>query len=236
MNIRFIILICFICCVSWMQAKTYIVCVGVSDYPGTNMDLRVSAGDSRTIYKIFLRNGNSEAVCVSDSLASFKRVSELIDSTFSKAKTEDVVIFYFSGHGFPGGLFFFDTHVYYEDIFNLLKKSKARNKVIFADACYSGKMRKEDSKKDQSLSDTNVMFFLSSRSQERSSETIFNNSLFTLYLERALRGGADYNRDRIITARELFDFVHQGVTKESMGFQHPVMWGKFNAKMPIIKW
>jgi uncharacterized caspase-like protein len=219
-----------------MQAKTYIVCVGVSDYPGTNMDLRVSAGDSRTIYKIFLRNGNSEAVCVSDSLASFKRVSELIDSTFSKAKTEDVVIFYFSGHGFPGGLFFFDTHVYYEDIFNLLKKSKARNKVIFADACYSGKMRKEDSKKDQSLSDTNVMFFLSSRSQERSSETIFNNSLFTLYLERALRGGADYNRDRIITARELFDFVHQGVTKESMGFQHPVMWGKFNAKMPIIKW
>ena len=224
------------CFVFWIQAKTYIVCVGVSDYPGTNMDLRVSAGDAQTIYKIFHRNRNSEAVCVSDSLASYAHVSELIDSTFSIAKTEDVVIFYFSGHGFPGGLYFYDTHIYYEDIFNILKKCKARNKVIFADACFSGKMRKGDSKKDHSFSDTNIMFFLSSRSQERSSETIFNNSLFTLYLERALRGGADYNRDRTITARELYDFVHQGVSKESMGFQHPVMWGKFNANMPIIEW
>lgn len=236
MKYRVLFLICALCVVSWIQAKTYIVCVGVSDYPGTNMDLRVSSNDAQTIYKIFRRNGNSEAVCITDSMASSSHVSEVIDSMFCKAKTEDVVIFYFSGHGFPGGLFFYDTHVYYDAIFSLMKNCKARNKVIFADACYAGKMRKEDSKKDQSLTDTNIMFFLSSRSQERSSETIFNNSLFTLYLERALRGGADYNRDRVITARELYDFVHQGVTKESMDFQHPVMWGKFNANMPIIKW
>ena len=236
MKYRILFLVCSLCFVSWIQAKTYIVCVGVSDYPDTNMDLRVSATDAKTMYKIFRRNGNSEALCLTDSAASSSNVLESLDSIFSKAQAEDVVIFYFSGHGFPGGLFFYDTHVYYEDIFSMMKKSKARNKVIFADACYSGKMRKENAQKDQSVTDMNVMFFLSSRSQERSSETIFNNSLFTLYLERALRGGADYNRDRIITARELYDFVHQGVTKESMDFQHPVMWGKFNGNMPIIKW
>lgn len=236
MRYRIFFLICFLCLVSWIQAKTYIVCVGVSDYPGTNMDLRVSASDAQTIYKIFRKNGNSVAISLTDSLATSFHVAEVLDSLFSEAKSEDVVIFYFSGHGFPGGLFFYDTHIYYEQIFNIFKSSNALNKVIFADACYSGKMRKEDAKKDQSITDTNVMFFLSSRSQERSSETVFNNSLFTLYLERALRGGADYNRDRVITARELYDFVHQGVEKESLGFQHPVMWGKFDSNMPIIKW
>ena len=35
------------------------------------------------------------------------------------------------------------------------------------------------------------------------------------------------NRDKVITAREIYDFVHQGVTNASGGRQHPVMWGKF---------
>ena len=116
-----------------------------------------------------------------------------------------------------------------------MKQSKARNKVIFADACYSGKMRVE-ARRDSTESDNNVMFFLSSRSAEKSSETIYNNSLFTLYLERGLRGGADANRDRTITARELYDFVHEKVSENSMGLQQPVMLGKFDGGMPIIKW
>ena len=58
-----------------MQAKTYIVCVGVSDYPGTNMDLRVSASDAKTIYKIFRKNGNSVAVSLTDSLATSSQMS-----------------------------------------------------------------------------------------------------------------------------------------------------------------
>ena len=56
------------------------------------------------------------------------------------------------------------------------------------------------------------------------------------FLERGLRGGADKNKDRIITARELYDFVHQGVIGASGGRQHPVMWGKFDNNMTIISW
>ena len=80
------------------------------------------------------------------------------------------------------------------------------------------------------------MLFLSSRTNELSQETRFQNSLFTIYLERGLRGGADVNKDRHITAREIYDFVHQGVIEASGGKQHPVMWGKFDNNMIIIKW
>jgi len=218
-----------------LSAKTFIISVGVSDYPGARMDLRVSANDAKTIAKIFVKNGHSVARCIRDSVATEAYVFELMKKYFSYASEDDVIILYFSGHGFPGGLYLYDTHCYYEDIFEVMKESKARNKVIFADACYSGKMRVE-SRRDSTITDHNVMFFLSSRSGEKSSETIYNNSLFTMYLERGLRGGADANRDRTITARELFQFVHKKVSDASFGSQHPVMWGKFDGDMPIIKW
>ena len=80
------------------------------------------------------------------------------------------------------------------------------------------------------------MFFLSSRTNETSLETGYRNSMFTIYLERGLRGGADVNRDRSVSARELYDFVHQGVIEASRDRQHPVMWGKFDNEMTVIKW
>ena len=62
------------------------------------------------------------------------------------------------------------------------------------------------------------------------------NGYFTTYLQRGLRGGADANRDRIITAKELFNYVHAGVVKLSNNKQHPVMWGKFSDDMPVMIW
>ena len=62
------------------------------------------------------------------------------------------------------------------------------------------------------------------------------NSLFTAFLERGLRGGADTDRDRTITARELFTFVSEGVRQRSGERQHPVMWGRFPDDMPLMVW
>ena len=117
----------------------------------------------------------------------------------------------------------------------MLKGCKANRKVIIADACYAGKMR-TTRQQTSSYNSQNVMLFLSSRTNETSQETKFKNSLFTIFLERGLRGGADKNRDRQITARELYDFVHKGVIDASGNKQHPVMWGKFDNNMTIIKW
>ena len=104
-----------------------------------------------------------------------------------------------------------------------------------ADACYSGKMR-TSKKQSDSFNSQSIMLFLSSRTNELSQETRYQNSLFTIYLERGLRGGADNDKDRSITAREIYNFVHSGVIEASGGRQHPVMWGKFNDNMTIINW
>ena len=156
-------------------------------------------------------------------------------TTFADAQSNDAVILYFSGHGTPGALVCYDGLLTYQHIFKMLKGCKANRKIIIADACYSGKMRTSKQQSD-SYNSQNIMLFLSSRTSEVSRETQYKNSLFTIFLERGLRGGADKDRNRLITARELFDFVHGGVTDASGNKQHPVMWGKFNNDMTIIKW
>ena len=51
-----------------------------------------------------------------------------------------------------------------------------------------------------------------------------------------LKGGADMNLDRTVTARELFQAVSSGVILLSENKQHPVMWGNFDNNMPVMIW
>lgn len=218
-----------------MQAKTYLVCVGISDYPGVGRDLRVSANDALTIQNIFTKNGNTQATSLVNSRATKLNVCNEMRALFANATASDNILLYFSGHGFPGGFNCYDGPLYYKAVFDIMKQCRATNKVILVDACFAGKMRTTNQKKEN-YSNENVMLFLSSRSNETSLETPFKNSLFTIYLERGLRGGADIDQNKVITARELYDFVHNGVIQTSGGKQHPVMWGKFDNNMTIIKW
>lgn len=222
-------------CTVLMQARTYVVCVGISDYPGTRNDLRVSDNDAKTIHAIFAKNGNVKSSLILNQRATIRNVCNEMRALFAPAESGDEVILYFSGHGVPGGLCCADGHLYYKTVYDIMKQCHAKNKMILVDACYAGKMR-TTSRTNQNETNQNVMLFLSSRSTEPSQETPFKNSLFTIYLERGLRGGADTNWNRTITARELYNFVHQGVIEASRGTQHPVMWGKFNDNMTVIKW
>lgn len=232
-------LIIFLLAITTLPARTYIVSVGIADYPSTQNDLRVSANDAKTISGIFSKNGKATVDCFVNSDVTIQKVCSAMRQTFSKATASDAIILYFSGHGIPGGLVCYDGFLYYSSVLNIMKQSEAKQKMIFVDACYAGKMRSTN-RRSNNYSNENVMFFLSSRSSEKSLETPrqtgFNNSLFTVFLERGLRGGADVNSDKAITAKELYDFVHQGVINASGGRQHPVMWGKFDGNMTVIKW
>ena len=129
----------------------------------------------------------------------------------------------------------YDGTITYGDVRKVMAASRSKNKMILADACLSGNMRKPG--RDNSPSSMHVMLFLSSRGNESSYENPnMSNGYFTACLQRALRGGADANRDRIITARELFQFVSPKVAQMSDGLQHPVMWGKFDDNMPVMVW
>ena len=220
-----------------VHAHNYVVCVGVSDYPGRQNDLRVSANDALTIQKIYTANKQASVKCLTNSDASVANVKQAMEETFNKAGADDAVLFFFSGHGVPGGFMCQDGCLYYKDVVTAMMRSTSKTKIVMADACYSGKMRSSTRKETNDNSDNkNVMFFLSSRTSERSMESPYANSFFTIYLERGLRGGADTNRDKAITAGELYGFVHNGVVRDSKDRQHPVMWGNFDKNMVVIKW
>lgn len=222
-------------CAFTLQAKTYLVSVGIADYPGTEHDLRISANDAKTIAKVFSVAKQATVSILINEQATQSALLSTMHTSFMNANSEDIVILYFSGHGTPGALVCHDGLLTYQHIFKMLKGCKASRKVIIADACYSGKMR-TNNQQTSSYNSQNVMLFLSSRTNEVSRESRYKNSLFTIFLERGLRGGADTNRDRYITARELYDFVHKGVIEASGNKQHPVMWGKFDNNMTVINW
>ena len=222
-------------CAITLQAKTYLVCVGIADYPGTENDLRISDNDAKTIAKVFSAAKHATVSVLLNEHATQSALLSTMHTLFLNANSEDIVMLYFSGHGTPGALVCYDGLLTYQHIFKMLKGCKASRKVIIADACYSGKMRTTRQQTD-SYNNQNVMLFLSSRTNEVSRESRYKNSLFTIFLERGLRGGADSNKDRSITARELYDFVHKGVIEASKNKQHPVMWGKFDNDMTVIKW
>ena len=215
--------------------KVYLVSVGIADYPGQNLDLHVSTEDAKAIGKIYNATRDAEVHVLTNIEATQGALLSTMHTVFSKADTNDMVMLFFSGHGDKGSLICYDGLLSYRHIFQMFKGCPASQKVIIADACYTGRMRKEKEMSTDSVSQ-DVMFFLSSRTNELSQETRYKNSLFTIFLERGLRGGADRNKDKQITARELFDFVHVGVIDASKGRQHPVMWGKFDDDMSLIKW
>lgn len=220
------------------NSKTYLVAVGVSDYPGTDKDLRLPANDAATVQYIYSKNSNAESVLLTNSNATKSAVLSKLRSTFAKASENDIIVFFFSGHGSKGAFCAYDAQIPYSEIRQAMASSKAKNKMIFADACFSGKMRQgRKNTAEQSFNNYNIMLFLSSRGNETSIERRdMKNGFFTSCLQKGLRGGADANKDRTITARELFNYVSTNVKTLSSDKQHPVMWGKFSDNMTVMKW
>ncbi len=235
-----VVLLTVCLCVS---ARTYLVSVGIADYsnfPQKINNLRLPPQDARTIVDLYSRNTSVDYSILLNEKATKDRIVRTIKKVFNQASENDIIVFFFSGHGYPGGLCACDGNLGYDDVRRAMAESKSKNKMMFVDACRSGGMRVDESGAQGAITaakNANVMLFLSSRNNENSIERRdMTNGFFTTYLQKGLRGNADLNRDRVITAKELFDFVHINVSRISGGEQHPVMWGNFNDNMAVMKW
>lgn len=216
-------------------ADVYLVSVGVSDYPGTGKDLKLPDKDAKAMSSLYKTNSKAHVSLLTNGQATKSAIIKQMKDQFSKAGKDDIVVLFFSGHGAPGVFCAYDENLSYNDIRDAMSESKSNNKMIFADACFSGKIRQDGhASNDNNL---NVMLFLSSRSNETSIEnTRMKNGFFTACLLRCLKGGADTNKDKTITAKELFKGVSEGVIELSHDKQHPVMWGNFKDNMPVMRW
>lgn len=219
------------------QSKVLLVAVGIGDYPKPINKLNLPTKDALAIQTLIDKNGDSGTAILLDQAATKSAIISEIHARFDHASTDDIIIFFFSGHGYKGGFVAYDGEMPYTMIREAMGASKCKNKMIFADACFSGKMRQGKRQVKEEHSDSNVMLFLSSRDNETSIERRdMTNGFFTVCLKDGLSGKADANRDRTITAKEIFDFVSKNVKKLSRDKQHPVMWGNFSNNMPVIRW
>ena len=240
-NLRLLFFIILLLCGSpvFSQGKIYAVLIGVSEYANPANNLTYCHQDAIDMYDLLKEHTSAERMALlTNRQATHSNIVYYTQKLFQQAQPEDIVIFFFSGHG---GDNIFATHDKYLDFSTLqkiFKSSKAKRKLIFADACYSGTLRQSG---NQSISQNtnmgkNVLLFLSSRSNQMSTETgSLRNGVFTYFLLAGLKGGADVNKDEYITAKELFVFVYPKVKERSNGSQIPVMWGKFDENMVILK-
>jgi uncharacterized caspase-like protein len=222
-----------------VQGKIYAVLVGISEYEQSVSDLTYSHQDAIEMHEMLKEHTSPDNMkLLTNDQATLDNIVYYTKQLFLQAQPEDIVIFFFSGHGVNNIFLTYDKSLYFYMLKDILKETNAKRRFIFADACHSGTFRQPDNQEASSSPDmgNNVLVFLSSRSGQYSIESRFlKNGTFTYFLLAGLKGGADRNKDGYITAKELFNFVYPKVKERSNGRQIPVMWGKFNKNMIILK-
>ena len=225
--------------------KTYVVSVGLGKYENNwASPLSFATGDAKALAQFFKNNRNSEVFMLLNENATRDHILQVLKTKCDKATEKDEIIFVFSGHGFDGGVGGYNQNEfsYCTEIQDIMKKSRAGRKVMFLGSCHSGSFTKKYNSNqtsrghgDYKSSKSNVMLYVSSRANESSwgidgaSRSFFMNRLL-----QGLKGSADVNKDRKVTARELFNYVNRWVLYDSDGIQHPQMYGKFNDDMVIV--
>lgn len=224
--------------------KLYVISVGIADYKEIS-DLLYTENDVSTFNNIMSKYG-AEITSLLGKEATHTNIIHKIRSVSARAKAEDSVIFFFSGHGYEGGFCCYDMRansflggIAYQEIQILLRNCRAGRKVVIADACFSGGLSKQRTALTvQAVQKSNLLFFLSSQFDETSIELPNGpNGLFTYVLEAGLNGSADSNGDNKITYQEIYNFVYENVsnfTNQISHNQHPKIWGRFDPSTTFV--
>jgi len=239
------------------EVKIWSVIVGVGRYNHLP-SLKYTDDDAYRLFA-FLKSPEGGAVVdnnirvLIDEGAERENILRTMKRIFHQADENDVVLFYFSGHGYDGSFLPSDYDGYnnllkHQEVIDILNQSKAKHKMVFADACHSGSLNKENNLAakaafHQPLKDFYSSFekssgglalLLSSKKDEFSLEDQgLRQGVFSHYLLRGLKGEANKNGDGIIDISELYNYVNARVTKYTNGVQTPNLSGNFDPKMPV---
>jgi hypothetical protein len=217
--------------------KIWVVIVGVAAYEHISQ-LTYTKDDAYRMYAFYKSpEGGSlpdrQIALLIDEDATRKNVLKAIQDIYSQAGKDDIIIFYFSGHGSTGS---FITREYnredvkdskgllrHEELYSVFKQSPAKYKYLIADACHAGTFIENDSKQSNTQSRSafyqtfehskgGFVLLLSCMGNEVSLETSgFKQGVFSHYLLRGLKGESDSNKDKVVSVIELFDYVDSNV-------------------------
>ncbi|APZ93238.1 caspase family protein [Fuerstiella marisgermanici] len=135
-----------------VQARTWFIGIGVSDYDDDEHDLRYAAKDAADLGATLknLSNGPCEVQIITDKQATHATVVKRVQESLRRAAVQDLVVLFFAGHGVAeDGEYRFALHgcdfdqpdvetLTFEQIEKLLTGCKARNRIILIDSCHAG--------------------------------------------------------------------------------------------------
>jgi WD40 repeat protein len=138
----------------------YLVAVGSSKFSDKSFDLNYASKDARDVEKLFRSESGFNKVYTKvllDQEVTKTSISQL-NQFYSSATENDVVVFFFAGHGILDASlnYFLSTYdidfgnpsvngIPYSMIDNLMEGTNSRKKLLFVDACHSGEVDKAES-------------------------------------------------------------------------------------------
>jgi tetratricopeptide (TPR) repeat protein len=228
--------------------RSYALVIGIAQYKNLSekQQLHYSERDAESIYSILIspEGGNYRAENVHTLIGSKATLAgirkEMEEWLPSVAREEDRVLVYFAGHGFvsQGQAYLAPYDIDLDKIAktaypmatlgSVFGKIKAKWKVLLTDSCHSGAVTPDTDVQtiNKSLMDLSRSLFslTASRDRERSFESPDwggGHGIFTYYVVRGLEGEGDENRDGIVTADELAEYVRINVRQATEGKQNP---------------
>lgn len=239
------------------DVKIWAVVVGVGRY--TSMPSLKFPDDDAFRFYSFLKSPEGGALTENqieilvDESATRENILKTMRTMFLKADENDVVVFYFSGHGLEGSFLPVDFDGYnnklrHDEVKQIFKMSKAKHKLCIADACHSGSLNYGQglaAKGPATVSlkrfyqafedaDGGIALLMSSQSEELSLEDQgLRQGVFTYYVLQGLKGKADNNSDKLVTIKELYNYVYKSVREYTAGMQTPVLTGNYDGSMPV---
>ncbi|NRB63647.1 MAG: caspase family protein [Saprospiraceae bacterium] len=234
------------------DVKVWAVLVGASQYKHMQ-SLRFTDDDAYQLFA-FLKSPYGGAVpdeqisLLVDEDATRQNIMDAMRSTFGQADENDIVFFYFSGHGEQGAFLPVDydgynNQLWHQDVRDIINEVPAKHKFVVADACHSGSIFLRRTPAHQILekyyrvfanSDGGLALLMSSKGEEYSMEDNgLRAGVFSHYLIKAMRGAADQDYNGVVTVQETYAYVRRNVQLYTGYVQTPILLGVFEDHMPI---
>jgi len=250
----------------------YALLVGIDDYDNPNInDLTACTNDVKQLATVLAeasRGGFEVKKLVSNKTPKKEddptcaNAILLLEEIVKQTKPKDLLLFYFSGHGYYSE----DTNKSYlltqeanarvldktalssDDLNSILNTAKAKKIITIFDACHAGGVTLDKAVGEEGLPKTYYESFASAEGrwtlysckEKEKSYLLENrkNSVFSKYLIDGLKGVANQNRDEIITMSELYGYVFQKVKEhflnDSARQQTPVSDSRISGTIPVV--
>ncbi len=223
------------------QGEVRVLVVGISDYNDPNINsLPYAEVDAQSIVDFFKNNSRSfvkpeNITYLSGANATSRNIRRSISQLAKKTKKEDMVIFYYAGHGDVGKhptnnaeYYLIPVDAEKDDLFaSAMELSEvqrlwgaviSKRKIFIADACNSGgftNIRGEVSGFEQGMGEGTIVMTASNKGEKALEDPTLKHGLFTYYLLKGLQGEANNDNDKRISITELKKYIDDNVPNKA---------------------